>query len=223
MPHPGPSGNLQEEVLNLIPGPDLIVACPHCGALGRQQTLLSGNTVGAVYWTDGKCEAPMLPDLPAVTRCRSCGGFYWLAEARVEGTLEPHSGSAPEAWRRAPVVEHPTVPDYPDALSSGVASDRERERYLRVRLWWAINDLIRHEAASEVPPAYREAAEDNLRRLFDLLDDQEPEERVMKAEVARELADFQEAVRLLDRLPEEVRFAGEVVRALAQQGVSRVA
>ncbi|MDR7601636.1 MAG: hypothetical protein QN172_04165, partial [Armatimonadota bacterium] len=65
--------------------------------------------------------------------------------------------------------------------------------------------------------------EDNLRRLFDLLDDQEPEERVMKAEVARELADFQEAVRLLDRLPEEVRFAGEVVRALAQQGVSRVA
>lgn len=222
---PGLPKILSEEVLKLIPGPDLILACPRCGMLVRRQTLLSGNTLGAIYWTDGKCEAPMLPDLPDLVRCRGCGGFYWLAEAKVEGTLEPDlgPGSVPEAWLRAPVVQHPTVTDYLDALSSGVTIDPQKERHLRLRLWWAINDLVRHDAASEVPPEYREAAADNLRRLFDLLDEDEPEERVMKAEAARELGDFQEALRLLDHVPEQVRPAAEVVRALAQQGVTRVA
>jgi hypothetical protein len=31
-----------------------------------QRTLASGNTIGARFWTDGKMEAPMLPDQPAL-------------------------------------------------------------------------------------------------------------------------------------------------------------
>src|SRR5688572_29979089 len=38
-------------------GPDLVLACPHCGALARLFTLSSASPIGAVSWTDGYQEA----------------------------------------------------------------------------------------------------------------------------------------------------------------------
>ena len=51
------------------PGPDKVLACPNCRAPAIIFTLLSGNTVDARRWTDGKMDAPMLPQLPALTKC----------------------------------------------------------------------------------------------------------------------------------------------------------
>ena len=58
--------------------------------------MASGNTFGARQWTDGKMEAPMLPDLPRVTRCHACGGFFWVERARQLGAFEPWSEDAGE-------------------------------------------------------------------------------------------------------------------------------
>ena len=55
------------------PGPDTIRECPGCKAQVREQTTLSGNTFRAQYWTDGKREAPMLPDFPWLVKCPKCG------------------------------------------------------------------------------------------------------------------------------------------------------
>src|SRR5438094_520151 len=66
----------------MIPGPPRTVACPHCEALAWYMTLVSGNTLGARTWTDGKQVAPMLPHLPAVVKCRRCGRCYWLVDAK---------------------------------------------------------------------------------------------------------------------------------------------
>ena len=45
--------------------PVLIVReCPHCKAHVVQEETLSGNTIGAKFYTDGKREAKMLPDHP---------------------------------------------------------------------------------------------------------------------------------------------------------------
>jgi len=59
-------------------GPTRIRECPHCGVMIGEATLLSGNTLGGVLWTDGKMEAPMLPDMPPAVICPSCHcGFLW--------------------------------------------------------------------------------------------------------------------------------------------------
>ena len=78
----------------MIPGPDVVVAYPRCGGLARYETLLSGNTLGARVWTDGKVEAPMLPRPPEVVRCGHCGGYYWLRQAEKVGYLKQWR------WRR---------------------------------------------------------------------------------------------------------------------------
>ena len=53
--------------------PMLIVReCPHCKAHVVQEETVSGNTIGASYWTDGKREAKMLPDHPWLAKCPVC-------------------------------------------------------------------------------------------------------------------------------------------------------
>src|SRR5262249_46271369 len=37
----------------MLPGPDTIIACPHCG-LARHRMWLSGSSFGAIVWSDGK-------------------------------------------------------------------------------------------------------------------------------------------------------------------------
>src|SRR5690349_16185490 len=71
----------------MTPGPDQIVACPHCQGLAKYLTLMSGNTFDARVWTDGKRIAPMLPQPPPVVKCRHCARCYWLADAKKIGTV----------------------------------------------------------------------------------------------------------------------------------------
>ena len=131
----------------MLPGPDQIVACPHCKALAKYMTLMSGNTFGARVWTDGKQDAPMLPHPPAVVKCRQCAECYWLAEAKVVGTVEPWGGKRPKvdpAWTAAPEVQEPSEEEYYQALEKGLAGDPRQERSLRVLAWWRRNDAFRY-------------------------------------------------------------------------------
>ena len=53
--------------------PMLIVReCPHCKAHVVQEETVSGNTIGAKFYTDGKREAKMLPDHPWLVKCPVC-------------------------------------------------------------------------------------------------------------------------------------------------------
>ena len=53
-------------------GPQRIIECPYCSALAQHRTLDSGNTLGAVVWTDGRQYAPMMVEPPAVVKCHAC-------------------------------------------------------------------------------------------------------------------------------------------------------
>jgi len=62
--------------------PALIVReCPHCKAHVVQEDTLSGNTINAKFYTDGKREAKMLPDYPWLAKCPACQGLFWVDEA----------------------------------------------------------------------------------------------------------------------------------------------
>jgi hypothetical protein len=57
--------------------PALIVReCPHCNAHVVQEETLSGNTIGAKFYTDGKREAKMLPNHPWLVKCPVCSGLF---------------------------------------------------------------------------------------------------------------------------------------------------
>ena len=61
----------------------IIRECPHCRAHVVQEATLSGNTIGAKVYADGKREAKMLPDHPPLVKCPLCSGqLFWVDEVK---------------------------------------------------------------------------------------------------------------------------------------------
>jgi len=161
----------------MIIGPFQIIACPFCEGLAKYMTLISGNTIGASIWTDGKMYAPMLPCPPEVVKCHHCGEIYWLRDAKRIGSIDPWAinpsfqrakpgeqrvekpqlGSdgrpVPSLWIEAQSVSEPPETDYYQAIEKGLAHTLAEEKALRIHAWWRRNDPFResyvHESVSE--------------------------------------------------------------------------
>jgi hypothetical protein len=63
------------------PGPIIIIPCPICRYPGKKTTLMSGNTIGSVLWSDGKRISPMLPEYPWLVKCRKFGKFFYAEDS----------------------------------------------------------------------------------------------------------------------------------------------
>ena len=87
----------------MIPGPQYVYKCPSCGNLLQQESLMSGNTFGAHLYSDGKREAPMLPEFPAISRYRKCNLVFWLFKLELIGTYIPgyHDHPGHPEWEAA--------------------------------------------------------------------------------------------------------------------------
>jgi hypothetical protein len=177
----------------MIPGPILILKTPHSEPLVKIDTLLSGNTCGVRQWTDGKQEAPMLPDQPWLRRHPATGELFWTDECEERARQAPWEDGGP--YRDVPFAESPTLDDYRHALSSGFASTLEKQQFVLVRYWWLTNDPFRHgKVGASLPADWR----DHLSQLVALLDTTQPDQRIVAAEVTRQLGDFPKAAELLD-------------------------
>jgi hypothetical protein len=197
-------------------GPNQIVACPHCGALAHHLTLDSGNTLGAKGWTDGRQYAPMMVEPPAVAKCHACARCFWLADADKIGVVArdfPWKVPVTEAWKNAPEVKEPNADEYLDAIEMGLAKDAGQERTLRLLAWWRGNDPHREwRHAAEVTPASPDGFRRNLRRLVDLLTDDNDNDRLMRAEALRELGDFAAAKQALREVSADLGWVADQIR-----------
>ncbi len=169
--------------------------------------------------------APAPPDFEALLeKLRAAGATVTTRE--IPSQEEPLPGEAfPPEWRELPEVEELAEEELLAALAEGVALDRNEERELRRRAWWAGNDPYRDPGTPWKPFAERApAARENLRVLLELFDTDEPLDGLLKAEALRELERFDEAMTLLSRvpLPDELRKVAEQLRRLAEQGVPEV-
>jgi hypothetical protein len=103
----------------------------------------------------------------------------------------------------------------------GGVSDKQKERYLRLRAWWAGNDFRRESEKSTQLDSFET---DNLRTFITLLDESEDTDRLMKAEALRELGEFADAEKLLATDFEYgLAQAGSIIRRLNQKKVLTVA
>ena len=210
--------------LAYLPGPDTVRQCPACGKPVLEKTILSGNTLGRKLWTDGRQEAPMLPDQPALVKCPHCAHLFWLGEAKklYEGEDLAANTDVRTKWPGARYAVTPSEADYYLLLQRPPKTDA-KEKYLRKRALWAANDR-RRDPKGDAPPALTGEATRNLEALYALLGKSElAEDRILRAEIARELGRFSDSLRLLDHsFPPENAWAAVQIRALAQTGDPQV-
>lgn len=174
----------------MLPGPMLIKKCTACKTLIQQDTLRSGNTFGATFWTDGKRDAPMLPDSPWLVKCPHCGELLWIDELEQVGEVDFMNGE--EGFSSAKSYRYPSSKDYYAILNSDGLDDDKR-RYLRVRAWWLKNDAVRKGKTSKMTGTDKK----NLLSLLSLLDESNQNDQLMRCEIFRELGEFEKAAEAL--------------------------
>ena len=210
----------------MLPGPDQIIACPKCNRPLRCHTLASGNTFGAVLWSDGKQVAPMLPEMPVVSKCGHCSAIFWVEDAETlgeHGGYEPFRDKSaeqvPEDWKICPVVEHLDTQGLVEAID--MVNSVDRLRYLRVRLWHTLNTPCRDPKSPgnfDMPELFGR----NLEALAGMLDETDEQERLMKAECFRELGRHSEAIWLLADVADNMKWVAAQLESLGKVGNSKV-
>ncbi len=137
----------------------------------------------------------MLPDEPWLRKSPSEGVMFWSDECETIGQIDIFSrDSEKPEWVDLDYAEEPSEGDYIAAFQSGFGSTAEKERYIRMRLWWRGNDRTRQGEITELSDAHR----DNLQSFEVILSEEDDSQKLMKAEVLRHLSRFEEALRLLD-------------------------
>jgi hypothetical protein len=198
----------------MLPGPTIIKKCIVCSKSIKHHTIESGNTFGATFWTDGKREASMLPDQPRLVMCSHCNAPLWIDELEELGEIG-YSENWPPKFKDVIAYKTPSIDDYVALLDKGVSS-QEKERYVRLRLWWAHNDL-RRTGATDVPISAREAS--NMTVFAEMLDEKDTDDLVMKAEVMRELGCFDDARDLLAKsIDKKMQKTVEFINSLVVKG-----
>jgi len=59
---------------------EIICKCPHCGELVETYRVMSQNTFGAEFWSDGKANGLMMEDTSSIKRCPHCKEKVWAGE-----------------------------------------------------------------------------------------------------------------------------------------------
>ena len=89
--------------------------------------------------------------------------------------------------------------------------------------WWRANDSAREwRFAAEATPASLDGFRRNLQRLADLLTDDTDDDRLMRAEVLRELGEFDAAEQALQAVSGECGWVADQIRSLCAAKDTRV-
>ncbi len=194
------------------------IDCPHCGCKKKVPNIVSGNTFGALLWSDCKMVAPMMPTLSVVHRCEDCEKFYML-DREI-----PLGGSRIRSSSSSRLSMEDSVEAVKFFTEQGVTV--QTEIYLRLYLVHSYNDKFyrnnqlqltkkeRRQLKENPPKIYQVRRDeklqpteeewlmfvDNTKKLIALLT--EEGEQTLKAELYREIGDFKSCEEVLSNAPE---------------------
>jgi tetratricopeptide (TPR) repeat protein len=203
----------------MLPGPDRIIQCPYCENQFRQRTLMSGNTFGATFWTDGKREAPMLPDSVIVSFCEECGRYFWVEDAEQIDEVQPDAEEYPDAE----LLKELTLEQYIEAFEKMEIKNDEDILFLLRQIWWKYNDYYRNDEQEEIKQSIEKRIPGLLEKLMDYLDENNDDHLILKGELLRELGRFEKAIEILNKINEpEYDKAKQCIIELAERSISEL-
>jgi hypothetical protein len=175
-----------------------IYKCPKCSQLMANDSIMSGNTFLAILYSDGKFDAPMLPEFPNFVKCTNCQIFFWLNKLKVFYSCYDFDSN--ETYKSTSMATFCTIAEYLEALNGAIAYDVKEELWLRNQLWHAFNDRIR---ANE-PVFQKEDDEpiyfDNCKKIIEMLDEADYEKKILIAELYRNLGNFEKCIAICTEL-----------------------
>lgn len=189
-----------------FPLPDYVYKCPNCGNLVKIgsmagiTSLMSGNTFGAKIYSDGKGIAPMLPDFPKLTKCKKCDTIFWWSKLEEIGGYIDWDNDQKTLCQKADKAKFLEIDDYFKAIEAGIAENENEEFLIRQRIWWAFNDKTRNGKKIFKNANDELRWNDNIKKFLILLDESDINQKIMIAEINRNLGDFENCVRIIQSI-----------------------
>lgn len=206
----------------MIPGPPMLIDCPRCGEEKRLMSLLSGNTFGAIQWSDGYLDAPMLPRQSPVQKCNRCGKYFMLSQVKPR-YAEDESQYASETGR----LSYEEIKGALSLLDTDSLS-KDDEIDLRMEFLHRYNDvnrIIEELEENESPDDYgltrnendRALHISNLMALTRLLDKTDVNQFLLIAEFYREAGKFDECLSLLATYKPQTEYAALITEKMSEK------
>ena len=198
----------------MIPGPPRILKCPFCGMKKEVMTLVSGNTCGAEYWSDGKIIAPMLPKVSFVQKCPRCKKYYIMGRQRDSFPNQIESRTNGGFTLERGLLSFSEMKEAFAQLSSEGFQGEEEEAQVRIMLHYAYNDYCyRSEDKKEDNEEDRKLFHDNALWLIEnfIVDN------LLKAEFYREIGEFETSHNVLKSVDVEDGFLKDILSSIQKR------
>ena len=204
----------------MLQGLPLIIKPPGKTTLLQYPTYFFTNKRFALYWSDGKCEAPMLPEKPLLCKNPEDGSLFWLDDCKNRSRWKSRKyRNHHDDWNHAKQIELPSDQDYLAAIGTELTSSRRKMYYVRQRCWWAANDILRDKIQTSLSAEHLK----NLSEFVKMIWVWNQSNRLLKADALRQLSRFDEALSLLDyQFSKAKEPSAKIIRELATKKHPRV-
>jgi tetratricopeptide (TPR) repeat protein len=205
---------------------DLVYKCPNCGQLISVETYWTCLTY--FFWEDIKeysdskkiqsllkdnKDVPL--DLPEITVCSKCNKIFWIKNLKEIGTIQSgQTEDAKKGFHNVNKARFLTIAEYFLALQlPDVNHSTEDENFIRQQIWQTFNDRIRERKTLYVEDSQlfenameQKQWEENCRALIKLYEkDCSEDGKRLRAELYRNLGEFEECIKILETLPDNIR------------------
>ena len=206
----------------MLPGPPLIAKCPECGNEKSLMSLASGNTIGAVQWSDAYRYAPMLPQISAIQKCPECGGYFFMND------IETRYAELDNGFNYSFDTGTLKFPEIKEALLrlEDAGLNKNNELTLRLEFLFRYNDAFRNYSSDshgkDPFDGDRERNEtddklhkENIKSLITLIDN-----KIMVAELYREAGMFDECLQALENCSSEDDFISTLISRIREKALA---
>ncbi len=224
----------------------VFIKCPHCGIELYDYDLMSYTVYRSTIFSDAKMVSePYTGNDRDIALCKVCNKLFWRADAMalpetdelLSKDLEKAGDIMDLSMTKTEDFPENLIALYDELIRNGFAGTIERKIYLRIRLWWAINDLIRDYSSlakqlsglrsfgdlsrfvrnriSRKKSFWRQRKlfEENLRDLIKIFIVITEEDTLMLAEMHRELGNSSEALKILNGMEDKSWKAYKMIKS----------
>ena len=213
----------------MLSGPTHLLKCVHCDTHIKRETLQSGNSFGAVEWTDGRVVMPMLPRQSSLPFwfCPACNTFQSVSDMKKVDEIENIPRLDAEAdyrWKHASDIKEPNWREYLDGVKlweTRLEPYPDWETSIRLLAWRRYNDRYRKKLIKQNKelnnihidgiqtewwvekrievPLQKKMAE-NCKTIAKWLYEGDPNKAMDKADIYRWLRHFKNALQILQNV-----------------------
>jgi hypothetical protein len=174
--------------------------------------MASGNSIDSKSYSDGKIVGPMLSTFPVISICSKCNAIFWFNKIKEVDRYEFMSENW-EKWIGVETARFLSIQEYFTALETQLAETTEEEFFIRKNICWAFNDrftggrmtLVFYDSKKNNEFLHdKDTAQtlylENIKRMLDLIDPTNVNRLLLRAELNRNLGNFEECLFIIHRI-----------------------